>query len=135
MDTRRLLILSLGIAVFITFTLDIVAQLFLVDISSTFNVTRGVASQIQITSSLAAIIFALLISALSIRFKSKSLLTLGVLCIIVGAAGCFLAPTFGFMQVFFPLNGVGSAIVIPMALALIGENYTIDKRAKEIAWL
>ncbi|MGE5533711.1 MAG: MFS transporter [Bacillota bacterium] len=133
MDARRLLILSLGIAVFITFTLDIVAQLFLVDISSTFNVTRGVASQIQITSSLAAIIFALLISALSIRFKSKTLLTIGVLCIIVGAAGCFLAPTFGLMQVFFPLNGVGSAIVIPMAMALIGENYTIENRAKKIA--
>jgi predicted MFS family arabinose efflux permease len=98
MNLRKMLLPSLAIAVFVTFTLDLVAQLFLVDISSTFNVTRGVASQIQIISSLAAIIFALLISALSIRFRYKSLLSIGVLCIIVGAAGCFLAPTFDSYQ-------------------------------------
>jgi DHA1 family multidrug resistance protein-like MFS transporter len=132
---KKLLIPSLALAVFLTFTLDLLAQLFLVDISSTFDVTRGVASQIQLTSSLAAIIFALLISALSIRFRYKSLLIVGVLCIVIGGIGCFLAPTFGFMQVFFPLNGVGSAMVIPMAIALIGEIYTLDKRAKAIAWI
>ena len=135
MSLKKFLILSLALAVFVTFTLDLLAQLFLVDIASTFNVTRGVASQIQLVSSLAAIIFALLISALSIRFRYKSLLIVGVLCIAVGAAGCFLAPTFVFLQVFFPLNGIGSAMVIPMAIALIGENFALDKRAKAIAWI
>ncbi len=135
MSLKKLLIPSLAMAVFVTFTLDLLAQLFLVDISSTFDVTRGVASQIQLTSSLAAIIFALLISALSIRFRYKSLLTVGVLCIVIGGIGCFLAPSFVFLQVFFLLNGVGSAMVIPMAIALIGETYTINKRAKAIAWI
>ena len=131
----RLILPSIAVAVFVTFTLDLLAQLFLVDIAQTFAVSRGVASRIQLVSSVTAVIFALLMSALSIRFKYKSLLIFGVLAIAVGALGCSLAPNFVFMQVFFPLNGIGSVMVIPMAFALIGETYPLDKRAKAIGWI
>ncbi len=131
---------SLALANFGTGMLDVIASLFLVDIALTFfgsksNAAIAAASQIVAFSSIAAVIFGVLNGFLSVRFRHKTLLLFGALCITIGAIGCFLAPSFLFVQIFYPFDGVGTIIVGAMAMTLIGENIALDKRAKAISWV
>ncbi len=130
-------ILSLALAVFGTSMLDVLASLFLVDMAKTFLgnaslVSVAIVSQIVTISSVAAIVFGILNGVLSVRVNHKVLLLLGALCIVIGAIGCFLAPSFLFMEIFYPFDGVGTIIVGAMAFTLIGESLPLEKRAKSI---
>jgi predicted MFS family arabinose efflux permease len=49
--------------------------------------------------------------------------------------GCFLAPNFLFMQVFYPLDGVGSVMVLAMGASLIGRYLPLEKRPKAMGWM
>lgn len=131
---------SLALTFFATGKLDILVSLFLVDLAATFlgstsNTAVGTASQILVLSSAVALVFGLLNAFLSVRFKHKSLLLFGSLCIVIGAVGCFLAPNFMFLQIFYPLDGAGTIIVGAMSIALIGEFLPLEKRSKAIGWV
>ena len=140
MPPRKLFVPSLAFSVFATGKLDVLASLFLVDIAVTFFGTAdrtavGAASQIVALSSIAAIVFGLLNGILSVRSKHKTLLIFGSLCIVIGALGCFLAPNFLIMQVFYPFDGIGSVTVGAMTFALIGELLPLEKRGKAIGYV
>lgn len=123
---------SLSSAIFATEKLDILMSLFLLDIALTFQITVGAASQLVTFSRIASVLVGLLISVLSVRFRHKSLLLAGSLAIVIGVLGCFAAPNFFFMQVFYPLDGVGTIMIKAMALALIGQFLPINRRAKAV---
>ena len=129
---QRLFLWSLIIAVFATAVIDVIIPLFLVDIAKSFGVSQGIASQIRTFSAIAQIFPALLIGLLVVRFRPKFLLIAGVLCISLAAIGSFLATSLGLMQVFYAFNGVGSVIVMAMALTVIGEEYPLDKKPQAI---
>ncbi len=126
------LLSSIAVTIFATEKLDILMSLFLIDVALTFQITVGAASQLATISKVAAILIGLLISALSVRFKHKSLLLMGSLAIVIGSLGCILAPDFLFMQMFYPLDGAGTVMVKAMALALIGQFLPINRRAKAV---
>jgi predicted MFS family arabinose efflux permease len=131
---------SLALAFFATGMLDVIASLFLRDIAMTFfgstsRTAVGAASHIVLISTVAAVIFGSLSGILSVRVKHKTLLLVGALCITIGAVGCFLAPSFIFLEIFYPLDGVGTVIVGAMAFSLIGEFLPLEKRAKAIGWV
>ena len=133
----RRFILSLAIAFFGTSMLDVLSSLFLVDLARTFfgssdPIYLGIVSQIVTISSIAAIVFGVLNGFLSVRFKHKTLLLFGALCIVVGAVGCLLAPNLLFMLIFYPFDGIGTIIVGAMSFTLIGESIPLEKRAKSI---
>ncbi len=109
--------------------------LFLLDIALTFQVSVGTASQISMISAVASIFVGLLMGVLSVRFSHKSLLLAGSVIITVGLIGCFLAPNFAFMLVFYPLDGVGSVIVVAMGAALIGKFLPLEKRSQALGWM
>lgn len=129
---NRRFLFALIIAVFATVIIDVLTPLLLTYIAETFSVSVAVASQVNSASIFAGVIIALLMGALSVRFKHKILLMIGVLCIIVCSVGSFLAPNFFSLMIFYPLNGVGSAIVSAMSLAMVGEFYALEKRGKAI---
>ncbi len=131
----RLSIISLALAAFAERNLDVIVGLLLLDIALTFQIAVGVASQFVMISKIAAVATGLLMGVLSVRFRHKLLLLIGSSLIIVGSLGCFLAPSFDLMRLFYPLDGVGSVIVIAMALALIGECLPLEKRAKAVSYV
>ncbi len=133
----RRFIFSLAFAFFGTSMLDVLSSLFLVDLAKTFFgssdlIYLAVISQIVTISSIAAILFGVLNGFLSVRVKHSTLLLFGVLCIVIGAVGCLLAPNLLFLQIFYPFDGVGTIIVGAMAFTLIGESIPLEKRAKSI---
>ena len=126
---------SLVTASFASGPISVLAALLLIDIGNTFGTSVGVTGQINTAYSIAAFIFALLTGFLSVKFKHKSLLLVGVLLMIVSALGCFLASDFMSLLAFYSLSGAGYAIVNPMTFTLVGEHFPLEKRAKAIGWI
>jgi len=112
-----------------------VAGLLLIDIGLTFGFTVGVIGQIRTLASAVALIFALLMGVMSVRFKHKSLLITGLIFYSISALGCFLAPNFNWMLLSYSLSGIGLAMVSPMAFALVGELLPLEKRSNTIGWI
>jgi DHA1 family inner membrane transport protein len=112
--------------------LPLLASLLLIDIGNTFNASVGATAQINTLYSIAAVIFAIMMGALSIRFKRNFLLLTGLMFNAISAVGCFLAQNFSMMMASYALNGVGWAMLSPMSLTLIGEHYPIERRARAV---
>ena len=136
----RWFVLSLSLAAFGTSMLDALGSLFLIDIAMTFLgdsslPSVAIVSQMVTISTVLAVIFGLLSGFLSVKVKHKTLLLLGALCVVVGTIGCFLAPSFLFMQIFFPLDGIGTIVVNAMALTMIGESLPLEDRGRSVGYV
>ncbi len=132
---ERLFLRSLAISNFATGPLGVLTGLLLLDIALTFEVSVGVMGQINTFSNVVAVIFALFMGFLSVRFKHKSLLITGLLCVCISALGCFFASNFNLMLISYSLSGVGLAMVFPMTITLIGERFPLKKRANAVGWI
>ena len=130
----KLFVPSLALTSYAEQNLNLFQALFLLDIALTFGVSVGTASQIAAASAVASMIVGLLMSVLSVRFNQKSLLLAGASIITVGILGCFLAPSFSYLLIFYPLDGVGSVMAMAMAYALIGRFLPLEKRSRAIGW-
>ena len=136
----RLLVPSLIIANFSLFIVDIITRIFLPDVTTTFFGSSdpafvAITSQLVTVSSGVSVVFGLLLGVLSVRYNHKNLLVLGVLCISVGALGCFLAPNFIFLQIFYAIEGIGTTVAGVMALVLLGEMLPLNKKPTATGWV
>ncbi len=131
----RLVLPSLVISNFVTMPPGILAELLLIDIALTFGCPVGIMGQVITLSSSLAVISALLVGALSVRFKPKSLLTLGLLFFSISALGCFLAPNFNTMLLAYSISGLGMAMVSPMSFTLVADYFPLEKRPSAIGWI
>jgi predicted MFS family arabinose efflux permease len=132
---KKLFLPALAFSVFATTIIDVAAPLLLTDIANTFQVQVGAAGSIRSSSSIAGVIFGLLVAIISVRFKNKSLLLLGLACECAAGIGSFLAPNLGIMNIAHFLEGVGSVTVAAMVYALVGKFYPVDKRGEAIGWI
>jgi predicted MFS family arabinose efflux permease len=131
----RLFLPSLAMSNFATGPLGVLVSLLLIDIALTFEVSVGVMGQMSTVSYVVAVIFALFMGILSVRFRHKSLLVAGLLFVAFSAIGCFLAFSFESMLIFYSLTGVGTAMIFPMATTLVGERLPLEKRGNAVGWI
>jgi len=134
-SARRFVLPSLVISSFAIQPPGILTGLLLIDIGLTFGCSVGVTGQIQTASSVVAVIFSLLMGALSVRFKHKSLLMTGLVFLTISALGCSFASNFSMMLTSYAITGLVFATVTPMANTLIGEHFPLEKRASAIGWV
>jgi len=132
---RKLFLPSLAMSNFATGPLGVLIGLLLIDIALTFEVSVGIAGQINTISYVVSAVFALFMGILSVRFKHKSLLIIGLLCVSGSALGCFLASSFNLLLIFYSLSGVGTAMVFPMAITLVGKHLPLEKRGNAVGWI
>jgi predicted MFS family arabinose efflux permease len=107
-------------------------SLLLLEISLAFGVSLGIAGQIQTTSSSLSTAMALLVGVLSIKFRHKTLLLLGLLTYAVSAICCSVSPSFLAITLAYSMIGLASAVVTPMITTLIGEHLSVAQRSKAI---
>lgn len=131
----RMFLPSLTMASFALGPIAVVASLLLYDMAETFSVNVAVMGQISTLSSVVAVVFAVLMGVLSVRFKHKSLLLVGLLFMTVSTSGCFLAFDYNWMLISYGLSGVAVAMASPMASALIGEHFPLERRARAVGWI
>jgi predicted MFS family arabinose efflux permease len=123
---------TLALAVAIT---NIIVNMLLIEIAQTFQVNEGIAAQIRTTNAFAELATALIVGFFALRFKHKSLLTIGALLVAFSAIGSFLAPTLSAMMLFSLLEGTGTVIVLIMAYTLIGDLIPANQKSKAISWV
>ena len=128
----RLFLSSLILSYFATSPMGILTGLLLIDIARTFESSVGVMGQINTASFVVAVIFALFMGVLSVRFRHKSLLMIGLLSICISALGCALSSSFNLMLISYSLSGVGIAMVAPMTFTMVGEYLPLEKRANGV---
>ena len=126
---------SLVITQLATIPNDILTSVVLIDIGLTFERSVGEMGQIFTVNSIAAMVTALLMSILSIRYSRKLLLVFGVGLIVSSSLGCFLAPSYIVMLIVYPLTGIGVVMVHSMAMALVGEHLPVEKRSSAIGFI
>jgi DHA1 family inner membrane transport protein len=136
---KRLFIPSLTLLVFAINISSAVLSLFLPEIAKTFlgstdKAAIGIASQTGAVNSAAEVVLAFLMSILAIRFRHKWLLIAGAALVVFSTVGSFLAPDFITFQVFFAIEGAGSAMVSILAFTLIGDTLPFDKKALAVSW-
>jgi predicted MFS family arabinose efflux permease len=113
----------------------ILVSILLVDIANSFQVPVGVMSQIRSLSSIVTMVFSIIMGILSIKYKPKPLLMIGLLLFIISSVGCSVARTYPVMMFIYALTGVGNAMIIPSSQAIVGEFFDIDNRAKAISYM
>jgi predicted MFS family arabinose efflux permease len=133
----RLLVPSLAVAFFSTWIIESLTGVFLVDVATEFfgssnPVAIATTGQLVTISSVVSVIFAALLGVLSIKYNHKKLILVGSLSVTLGILGCFFAPTFLFMQFFFPIEGIGTVLIGAMAFTVVGEFLFVSKRPKAI---
>jgi len=131
----RLMVPSLFLSNLTVLIPGLITSLFLVDIARSFEVPVGVAGQITTASSAVAVIVALLTSVLSVRFRHKQLIIIGLLLVSVSALGCYFAQNLTAMLFVYSMSGFGLAIVQPMSGAMIGEYLPVEKRGTSMGWI
>ena len=136
----KLFVPSLAAAFFSTWIIESLTGVFLIDVTTTFfgspnPVTLAFTGQLVTISSVVAVVFAILLGFLSVSYNHKKLLLAGSLCVTLGILGCLVAPDFLFMQVFFPIEGIGTAIIAAMSFTLVGQFLAVSKRPKAVGWI
>src|SRR5579875_3728969 len=71
-------------------------------------------------------------SALGDRFGRRRLFLAGLALFTVMSAACALAPSIGWLIAARAVQGVGSAMIMPHAMALLSAAYPAEKRAKAL---
>ena len=129
---NRLLIPALFISQLSTRPIGILMGFILADIALTYNTTIGNAGQIVTAASIAGMLVAPFLAALSIKYKPRTLLLTGITLITISALGCSIAPNYISMLTFYSLGGLGASMVTPMIITIIGEKISEEKQSGTI---
>jgi DHA1 family inner membrane transport protein len=125
---QSLLLPTLLLSFFLSFTVTAFSSTLLVEIAATFNVSIGTASQLALISSIIGLIMGFVMGVLALKFKHKSLLLVGITAFAVGTFGFYLAQSFAMVLLFQFFIGVGTAVISIMTYTLIGELLPAEKR-------
>ena len=134
-SSSRLILLSLVVPTSVVWIPSLLAGILLIDIGETFGQPVGVVGQLFTVTRIVGVASALVLGVLSARYSHKRLLLLGLFSYLLFAVGCFVAPSFGVVVISFSFSGLGLAVVLPMALALVGEHLPEERRAGAIGWI
>lgn len=109
--------------------------ILLVDIGNAFNRPVAVVGQIQTLSSTVAVVFALFMGILSVKYNHRKLLLAGLIAYNIAALGSGLSPNYTILLLLFSLIGIGSAMVGPMTATIVTDLYSPEKRGSILGYL
>src|SRR3990172_11808978 len=111
---RALLLPTLILCTFAGFTITAFLSTLLVDLAESFKVSIGTASELVLIGSLTGLIVGVAMSAISIKFKHRSLFLVGISVFSIGTFGFFLAQSFVILVFSQFLVAAGSTIILIM---------------------
>ncbi|WP_051222342.1 MFS transporter [Conexibacter woesei] len=93
------------------------------------------AAELEWTVNAYALSFAVLLMTAAVlgdRLGRRRILTTGIGVFAAASAGCALAPGIGWLIAFRALQGAGAALVMPVALALLGATFSAELRPRAL---
>jgi len=139
-SSENVLILTLIIALFSVSLSGPILSVVSLDIAQTFlgntNPTSvNATAQINTINRIAEAVFALIMGFLTVKFRSRQLLLVGTLFILISALGSYFAPTLSLFQSFFILEGGGTVIIAITAFSLVGELTLTKDKPKVVSYI
>lgn len=113
----------------------LIVSISLIEVALAFGVSVSLAGQIRSIGSILAIIAALAMGVLSVRYDYKTLLLGGLLINLVSALCCTFAPSFTLLVICFAVMGLVTSLVTPMVFSYIGEFYSGERRSQVVGTL
>jgi EmrB/QacA subfamily drug resistance transporter len=92
-------------------------------------------AQLEWTVNGYALSFAVLLMTAAVlgdRFGRRRILSVGVGVFVAASAGCALSPSVGWLITCRVVQGAGAALVMPVALALLGATFSGDSRPRAL---
>jgi predicted MFS family arabinose efflux permease len=109
--------------------------LLMLDISHTLNTPIALLGQLSTFSSFLSIIMAILMGILAMKYRYKTLLSIGLLIIAASTVVCSIAPNYLTILVSYSFQGVGYSIILSMATTMIGVQFPPEERIKAMGRL
>jgi len=137
---RRLFVPALIVS-FLAVTISVpMLSILTIDITQSFfgnaePIALGQVAQVSTINRGAEVLFAIAVGFLTLRFKNKPLLLLGVSILFVSAVGSYFAPNLLWLQLFYALEGGGSVIVAIMAFTVIGDLLPSREKPKVVSYI
>ena len=107
----------------------------MIEIGQTFGSAVGITGQISTASSILGVIAAIVMGAISVRYKHKSLLLAGIVIYLISALLSGFAINFGMMMLSYTITGIAFSIIQPMTSTLVAQYFSVDMRPAAIGWL
>src|SRR4051794_633261 len=92
-------------------------------------------AQLEWTVNGYALSFAVLLMTAAVlgdRFGRRRILVVGIAVFVAASCGCALSPTAGWLIACRVVQGAGAAVVMPVALALLGATFSADSRPRAL---
>jgi MFS family permease len=137
----KFVIPALIIAYISTWFIEVLNGVYLLDMTQTFlgigyqpSIPVGTSpllaagSQLVAIATIAAVISGILLGALCTKVSHDKLFLFGIVAVAVGTLGCFLAPNWVAMQIFFSVVSIGTIIITAMTFTLVGEVLPLHRR-------
>jgi MFS family permease len=128
----RLLLLTLLLGYFLTFTFAVFLNNSIVNVAASLNVTVGTTSQVLTACSFMGLIVGVFMGFLTVRFIHRSLFLLGVAFFSIGTIGSFFAPDFESLLFFSFFIGIGTTMTSILVFALIGDSLSLEKKGMAV---
>jgi EmrB/QacA subfamily drug resistance transporter len=96
---------------------------------------RASPAQLEWTVNGYALSFAVLLmtgAVLGDRFGRRRIFAIGIALFVAASAGCALSPSVGWLTACRVLQGAGAALVMPVALALLGAAFSAKERPRAL---
>ena len=137
---RKLFVPAIIISFFAVIISVPMLSMLTVDITQTFfgnasTIALGQVAQVSTINRAAEVLFAIVMGALTLKFKNKTLLLLGVSFLLISSVGSFLSPNLLWLQIFYILEGGGSVIVAIIGFTLIGELLPTKDKPKAVSYV
>jgi len=114
---------------------NLLTTFLLIEIGQTYGTSIGLTNQIKTFNSIAAVLAALTMGFLSVKYKQRTLLMVGLSLSIISVIGCYSAPSFITLVIMYSLGGVAGNTILPMTTSLLGEHVPREDRTKSLGWL
>lgn len=125
---QRLVISSVIAATFMAVLDSYIVNISLPTIAQTFNISTSIVSRVIIVYLLVLISTLLLFGKMGDRFGLKKVLCFGYICFSAGSLFCGLATTINLLIAARCLQGIGAAMLIAMAAAIVAKHLPVEKR-------
>jgi len=113
----------------------LIVSICLIEVALAFGVSVSLAGQIRSIGSVLAIIVALAMGVMSVRYDHKTLLLGGLIINLVSALCCTFAPSFALLVICFAAMGLVTSLVTPMVFSYVGEFYPGERRSQVVGTL
>jgi predicted MFS family arabinose efflux permease len=128
-----LVLTSLGLAASLGYVSGVALSPFLVAIARALGTSVPLVGQISALTLALSAALGLAVGPLADHLGHRRILLVGLLTLVVGSAGTALATSYVMLLLASAVGAVSQAVLLPVALAIIGDRFARDERRRAIS--